>query len=88
MPDAPREILLHVLIAPPAPENPASRKAPFPPTGSSRPTRSASACRRGWRPARLVELQHAMFHAELPEILAGDGREFVTVEDRRIGQQA
>ena len=48
-----------------------------------RPLREKLATR-GWRPARLIEQQHALFQAELPDILAGDGREFVTVEDRRI----
>jgi predicted kinase len=38
---------------------------------------------RGWRPAKLIEHQHAVFQAELPQILAGDGRDFVTVEDLR-----
>jgi predicted kinase len=39
---------------------------------------------RGWRPERLIVRQHQAFQAELPHILAGDGRDFVTVEDRRI----
>jgi predicted kinase len=38
---------------------------------------------RGWRPESLVRKQHELFLAELPDILAGDGRPFVTVEDRR-----
>jgi predicted kinase len=38
---------------------------------------------RGWRPAKLIEQQHAVFQAELPQILAGDGRDFVSVEDLR-----
>lgn len=40
---------------------------------------------RDWRPASLIEHQHALFQAELPDILAGDGRDFVTVEDLRGG---
>jgi predicted kinase len=43
----------------------------------------AKLAERGWRPARLIEQQHALFLAELPDILAGDGRDFVSVEDRR-----
>lgn len=39
---------------------------------------------RGWRPARLIAQQHAMFQTELPAILAGDRCEFVSVEDRRV----
>jgi predicted kinase len=39
---------------------------------------------RGWRPERLIVQQHQLFQAELPAILAGDGCEFVTVEDRRV----
>ena len=38
---------------------------------------------RGWRPEQLIRDQHATFEAELPAILAGDGRPNVTVEDRR-----
>ena len=38
---------------------------------------------RGWRPARLIERQHALFQAELEGILAGDGCVFVEVEDVR-----
>ena len=38
---------------------------------------------RGWRPAKLIEQQHALFQSELPQILAGDGRAFVSVEDLR-----
>ncbi len=44
---------------------------------------AAKLAARGWRPARLIETKHALFEAELPDILAGDGRDFVTVEDRR-----
>jgi predicted kinase len=47
---------------------------------------AAKLAARGWRPARLVETQHALFQAELPDILAGDGCGFVTVEDRREAQ--
>jgi predicted kinase len=39
---------------------------------------------RGWRPAQLIEQQHALLQAELPQILAGDGRPFVTVLDLRM----
>jgi hypothetical protein len=45
---------------------------------------AAKLATRGWRPAKLIEAQHALFQAELPAILAGDGRPFVTVEDRRV----
>lgn len=38
---------------------------------------------RGWRPARLIAQQHAVFQAQLESILAGDGCDFVEVEDRR-----
>ena len=44
---------------------------------------AAKLASRGWRPAKLIEQQHAVFQAELPEILAGDGRDFVSVEDLR-----
>jgi predicted kinase len=39
---------------------------------------------RGWRPEQLIREQHRLFLEELPAILAGDGRAYVTVEDRRF----
>ena len=39
---------------------------------------------RGSRTERLIVQLHEMFQVELPNLLAGDGCEFVTVEDRRI----
>jgi len=38
---------------------------------------------RGWRPEAMIRDQHRLFLDELPAILAGDGRPYVTVEDRR-----
>jgi hypothetical protein len=35
------------------------------------------------RPEAMIRDQHRLFQDELPAILAGDGRPYVTVEDRR-----
>ena len=45
---------------------------------------AAKLASRGWRPAGLIEAQHELFASELPDILAGDGRPFVSVEDLRV----
>ena len=39
---------------------------------------------RAWRPEGMIRDQHQLFLDELPDILAGDGRPYVTVEDRRV----
>ncbi len=38
---------------------------------------------RGWRPEGMIRDQHQLFLDELPGILAGDGRSYVTVQDMR-----
>jgi len=43
---------------------------------------------RGWRPEAMIREQHRLFLDELPAILAGDGRPYVTVEDLRFSCEA